>query len=186
MADTVSDCGVDGVFRNVAFDSAVIVSSRIVTQRSALGFHFYGRFAKCAGSLRQFGPSLASRSPSSRSLPDRADIFRRDGFASNSRFGKSNVLGDRRIEVMTNHKHVEVLIQCVHRVGPGRISRGGQNIWLSTYFDDVRSVPATGPFGMISVDRAIFKCCDGIFDETGFVQGIGMERRPGCPFLRPR
>src|SRR5258706_5514484 len=84
---------------------------------------------------------------------------------------------------MTNHKHVEVLIQCVHRVGPGRISRGGQNIWLSTYFDDVRSVPATGPFGMISVDRAIFKCCDGIFDETGFVQGIGMERDLGVRFF---
>src|ERR1700745_4531839 len=104
------------------------------------------------------------------------NIFRRDSFAANSRFGKSDVLGNCRIEVMANHKHVEVLVQSVHRVRPGRVSGGGQNIWFATYFDDIRGVPSTGAFGVISVDRAILKCRDGIFDETRFVQGIGMER----------
>ena len=31
------------------------------------------------------------------------DIFRRNGFPSNSRFGKSDVFGDCRIQMMANH-----------------------------------------------------------------------------------
>jgi hypothetical protein len=58
----------------------------------------------------------------------RAGYLRRDGLAADARFGKRHVLGDRGIQVMAHHQHVQVLVQRVDRVGPRRIGRGRQHI----------------------------------------------------------
>ena len=42
------------------------------------------------------------------------DVFGRNGFSANARFGKRNVLGDTGAQVMTDHEHIEVFIDGIH------------------------------------------------------------------------
>ena len=46
------------------------------------------------------------------------DVFGRNGFAPNAAFGEGHIFGDVRIEVMADHQHVQMLVDCVDRVGP--------------------------------------------------------------------
>ena len=39
------------------------------------------------------------------------NVFRRDGFLADAAFRKSQILRDRRIKMVTNHEHVEMLIE---------------------------------------------------------------------------
>ncbi len=49
------------------------------------------------------------------------DVLGGDGLAADARFGEGHVLGDARVEVVADHQHVQVLVDRVDRVGPGRV-----------------------------------------------------------------
>jgi len=49
------------------------------------------------------------------------DILGRDRLLADAAFGKGQVLGDRRIEMVAHHQHVEMLVDRVAGEGPRRI-----------------------------------------------------------------
>jgi hypothetical protein len=42
------------------------------------------------------------------------DVLGGDGFLADAAFGEGHVLGDRLVEVVAHHEHVEMLLQRVH------------------------------------------------------------------------
>ncbi len=170
------DGRVDGVLGDVALDAEIVVARRILRQRAALQFHLVRalpgaqyHFAHAPHRLR-VGRQHGQRAQVVQ------DILGGDGFAPDARFGKGDVLGDRGIEVVTHHQHVEMLVQRVDGVGPRRIGRGGQHVGFAADLDDVRRMAAARAFGVIGVDGAALECRHRRFDEAGFVQRVGMDR----------
>ena len=73
---------------------------------------------------------------------------------ADARLGERDVLGDRRVEVVAHHQHVEVLVDRVDGVRPRRVGRRRQHVRLAARLDDVGRVAAAGAFGVVGVDRA--------------------------------
>ena len=76
---------------------------------------------------------------------------------------------------MAHHRHVEMFVERVHRVGVGRIGRRRQAIGDAGDADDVGRVAAAGAFGVIHVDGAAADGGERILDEAGFVERVGVE-----------
>ena len=49
------------------------------------------------------------------------NVFGSDRLLANAAFGKGDVLGDPRIEMMADHQHIEMLGDGIDGIGPGRI-----------------------------------------------------------------
>ena len=103
------------------------------------------------------------------------DVFGRDRFLADAAFGKCKVLGDRRIEMVAHHQHVEMLVDSIFREWARRIGGGGQHILQARDLDDVRRMATAGAFGMKCVDGSAFEGLDCVFDETAFVQRVGVN-----------
>ena len=103
------------------------------------------------------------------------DVLGGDGLAADARIGEGHVFGNTGVEVVADHQHVEMLVYRVDRVGSGRIGGGRQHVRFAAGADDVRCVAAAGTFGVIGVDGAAFERRQSVLDETGFVQGIGVD-----------
>ena len=155
----------------------------IVRQFSALQFHLVGGLPGAADHFADASHRLRIR----RHHADRAEIvknvFGPDGFRANARIGKRHIFGNRRRQVMTHHQHVDVLVHGVARERHGRIRGRRQHVRQSADLDDVRSMTAAGAFGVIRVDRPTLECRDGIFDESRFVQSIGVNRNLHVEFF---
>jgi hypothetical protein len=102
-------------------------------------------------------------------------VFRGDRLRADAAFGKRHVFGNRRVQVMTHHRHVEVFVEGVHRVGIGRIGRGRQAIRDAGDTDDVGRVAAASAFGVIHVNGAAANGGERILDKAGFVERIGVQ-----------
>ena len=63
----------------------------------------------------------------------------------------------------------------LHGVGPRRIGRGRQHVLQSRDLDDVGRVAAAGAFGVEGVDGAALERLDGVLDEAGFVERVGVD-----------
>ena len=125
MRHPVGDGWVDCVLRNVPFDSDVVVVSLFVRQPAALAAHL-------VGGLPSAGDHLADAPHRLRIGPHDADgaqvvedILGGDGFAPDATFGESYVLGQVLVQMVADHQHVEVLVECVDGIGPRRIRRAG-------------------------------------------------------------
>ena len=103
------------------------------------------------------------------------NILRRDGLLADAAFGKSEIFGDRRIEMVAHHQHIEMLVDGVAGVGPRRIGRRRQHVLQPRHLDDVGRVAAAGAFGVEGVDGAALERLDGVFDEAGFVERVGVD-----------
>ena len=90
-------------------------------------------------------------------------------------FGERHVFRDRRVEVVTHHRHVEMLVEGVHRVGIGRIGRRRQAIGDAGDADDIGRMAAAGAFGVIHVDGAAADGGERVLDEAGFVERVGVQ-----------
>ena len=77
---------------------------------------------------------------------------------------------------MADHQHVEVLIQRVPRERHRRICGRRQDVGLAAQPDDVGGVAASGAFGVIGVNRPAADRGDGVLDEPGLVQRVGVDR----------
>src|SRR6266513_2508627 len=80
---------------------------------------------------------------------------------------ESEILGDRRIEMMAHHQHVEVLVDGIAGERARRIGRGRQNVLQSGDLDDIWGVATTGAFGVEGVNGAALESLHRILDEAG-------------------
>ena len=76
---------------------------------------------------------------------------------------------------MAHHQHVEMLVDGVLGIGPRRIGRRRQHVLQSGDLDDVRRVAAAGAFGVEGVNGAALERLDGVLDEAGFVERVGVD-----------
>ena len=77
--------------------------------------------------------------------------------------------------MMTDHQHVQVFVERVHGIRHRRIRARREDVGLRAYLEDVGRVSAAGPFAVIRVNRPTLERRDRVFDETGFVQRVGMN-----------
>ena len=64
--------------------------------------------------------------------------------------GEGQVLGHRRVQVVADHQHVEVLVDGVDRVRTGRVGRRRQEVARAATLDDVRGVASAGALGVVA------------------------------------
>ena len=155
--------------------SEVIVLALIFGKSASLFPHLMSRLPGPDDDLSDATHGLAV----ARHHADRAqvmkNIFRGDRLAANAAFGKGDVFRDFRIEVVTNHEHVEMLIQRIDGERTCWISRAGKNIGLSTDSDDIRSMSSTRPFRVISMDGSALERSHRIGQISRFIQSIGVN-----------
>ena len=77
--------------------------------------------------------------------------------------------------MVAHHQHVEVLVDGVFGVGPRRVGGGRQHVLQSRHLDDVGGVAAAGAFGVEGVDGAALERLDGVLDEAGLVERVGVD-----------
>ena len=77
--------------------------------------------------------------------------------------------------MVAHHQHVEMLVDGVAGVRPRRIGRRRQHVLQSGDLDDVGRVAAAGAFGVEGVDGAALERLDGVLDEAGFVERVGVD-----------
>ena len=115
------NCRVNGVFADVALGSKVVVTFRISWQLAALLLHLVRGLP---GSDDDFADT-AHRLAVARHHADRAQVmqhvFGGNGFLANTAFGKRQVFGNTRVQMMADHQHVNVFVKRVDGVGHGRI-----------------------------------------------------------------
>ena len=63
----------------------------------------------------------------------------------------------------------------LHGVGPRRIGRRRQHVLQPADLDDVGRVAAARAFGVEGVDGAALERRDGVLDEAGFVERVGVD-----------
>jgi hypothetical protein len=71
----------------------------------------------------------------------------------------------------------------IHGKGPRRVRRAGQNIGLSSNFDDVWSMAASRAFCVKGMNRAAIDRRNRVLDKTLFVEGIGVNRGLDIKFI---
>ena len=76
---------------------------------------------------------------------------------------------------MAHHQHVEMLVEGVDGVRPGRIGGGGQHIGVGGDGDDVGCVAATRAFGVVGVDAASGNRPERGLHEPGLVEGVRVQ-----------
>jgi hypothetical protein len=89
-------------------------------------------------------------------------------------------------QVMAHHQHVEMLVDGVLRVGPGRVRGGGQHVREARDLDDVRRVAAARALRVEGVDGAAAEGRDGVLDEARFVQRVGVDHHLDVEPVRDR
>jgi hypothetical protein len=77
------------------------------------------------------------------------NVLRRNRLAADAALRERDVLRQIRIEVMTHHQHVEMLVDGVDRVRPRRVRGTRQHIRLAAYANNVRRVSAASAFAVI-------------------------------------
>ena len=103
------------------------------------------------------------------------DILRGDGLLADAALREREILGDRGVEMVAHHQHVEMLVDGVAGERPRRVGGGRQHVLQPRDLDDVGRMPAAGAFGVESVDGTALERLDGVLDETGFVERVGVD-----------
>ena len=76
---------------------------------------------------------------------------------------------------MADHRHVQMLIESIHRKWISGVGRRREAVFYSSNPDYVRGMSASSTFRMIHMNCAPVYGCQGIFQKTTFVQRIGMQ-----------
>ena len=103
------------------------------------------------------------------------DVLGSNSLAPDPALGKRHVLGQVLVQVMADHQHVEVFVDRISGEGPGGIGRTGQDVLLATDGENIGCVTASGSFGVVGMDGASGESGDRGFDESGFVERIGVD-----------
>eukprot|EP00968_Pinguiococcus_pyrenoidosus_P018363 scaffold1896_cov262-Pinguiococcus_pyrenoidosus.AAC.3 len=170
----VGDGRIDRVLCHVTGHAEVVtaVASGVFRERPPLELHLVRGLPRAGHDL----PDSAHRLRVARDDRDRSDVVQYilcgDGLPSDARLGERDVLGDVAREMVAHHQHVEVLINRIGRVRPGRVRAARNHIRLAAHRDDVWGMAAPGPFAVVGVQRAPFEGCDRVLDVSALVQGV--------------
>ena len=103
MADAVRNRRIDRVFRDVPFNPCVILSVRVIKQRTTLLFHFVGGLPCAQNHFPHTPHRLAVARHHANGSEVMQDVFGSNRLLADSAFSESQVLGNRGVEVMTDH-----------------------------------------------------------------------------------
>ena len=102
-------------------------------------------------------------------------VFGGDGLGADAGLREGDIFGDVAREVMTYHKHIKMLVQGIPSIGASGIGRRREDIIMFHHADDIWSVATSGTLCMVGVDRAALEGADGLLDESGFIERIGVD-----------
>src|SRR5262249_31838282 len=139
---------IDRVFRDVAPGSEIVVVALLLIKSPELFSHFIGGLPCADYHFANAAHCLTIRRHDGDGTPVMPNVLCRYCFLADATLGEGNVLRNTSVEVMGDHDHVEGFFGRIHRVGPRRSGRRGQDICLTAHFDDVRGMPATCPFSV--------------------------------------
>src|SRR5258708_27517268 len=103
------------------------------------------------------------------------DVLRGYSLGTNPALGESDVLWHLRIQMVTDHQHVQMLGDGVDGKRSRRICGRRQDVRKGGDPNDIRSMPSARAFGMVSVNRPSGYCRDRVLDESSFVDGVGVD-----------
>ena len=175
MCDAVGDGRVDRVFRDIATNAQIVVVTRLSRKRPALALHLVGGLPCADQHFANAAHRLAVRRDNRERAEVVQDIFGGNGLAPDAALGKGHVLGDRLVEVVADHQHIEMLFERVHRVGPRRVCAGRDHIAQARQLDNVWRMAAARALGMEGMDRTILEGGNRVLDKAGLVQRVGMD-----------
>ena len=77
--------------------------------------------------------------------------------------------------MMTDHQHVEMLVDGIDGERPRGICGGGQHVGLPANAQNVRRVPAARALGVEGVDGAALERRQRVLDKAGLVERVGVD-----------
>ena len=169
MRNTVGDGGIDGVFGEIAFNTGIVMMLTVFGQWPTLPFHFVSRLPTPQNGFSHSAHRLRIRGHHRKRTKIVQNILCCDGFAPNTAFGKRDILGNARVEVMTHHQHIEMFVNGIDGKRTGGISGTGQHIQFAAGFNNIWCVSTTGALGVIGMDGAAFKRSQCRFNKTRFI-----------------
>mmetsp|Transcript_34565 Transcript_34565/g.63538 ORF Transcript_34565/g.63538 Transcript_34565/m.63538 type:complete len:492 (+) Transcript_34565:574-2049(+) len=187
MGHAVGHGGVDGVLGNIPQDAFVVVLSvesgrrcrlrrgGILLQETQLPLHLVGGLPRPGDDLAHPPHGLRIARYHRQRAQVVHDILRRDRLRPYPRLGERHVLGNGRIQVMTHHEHVEVLVDGVSRERPGRIRRAGQHVRFGNDLDDVGSVSSSRSLRVVRVDGTIAHGAERVVDVPALVERVRVD-----------
>jgi hypothetical protein len=90
--------------------------------------------------------------------------------------GEGQVLGHGRVQVVADDEHVEVLVEGVDGVRPGRVRAAGQDVRVRGDGDDVGRVPPARSLGVVRVDGPAAHRGERRLDVARLVQRVRVQR----------
>ena len=96
-------------------------------------------------------------------------------FGPDAAFGKGHILRHKRVQVVADHQHIQMLGNGIDCVGPGRVGGGRQNVGEGGDADDVRCVAAPRALRVIGVDCAPGDGLNRALHITRFVERIRVD-----------
>ena len=142
---------------------------------AALALHLVGRLPGADDDLADPAHRLAVARHHRERAEIVQDVLGGDRFFPDAALGEGEVLGDALVEVMADHQHVEMLVERVAGVGPGRIGGRGQDVGQARHLHDVGRVSAARALGVEGVDGAALERADRVLDEAQFVERVGVD-----------
>ena len=123
VRNAVGNRRVDGVFGDVAFDAEIVVAFGVARQLAALLLHLVGVLPGADDDFADAAHGLAVAGHHADGAQVVQDVLGGDGFLADAAFGKGQVFGNRRVQVVADHQHVNMLVERVDGVGHGRVGR---------------------------------------------------------------
>ena len=140
----MSNSRVNRIFSDISFDSEVIIilikisfakskmtgillffSRCIWHKMTALSFHFIGSLPSTNNDFSHTSHCLRVTTHHGDSACVVQNIFSSNGLFTNTTFSERHIFCDSRTQMMTDHQHIKMLIDGIHREGPRRVGRGG-------------------------------------------------------------
>lgn len=184
VAHSLRDGWVDGVFTDVPLHSEVVnLGAFVFLEEAALHFVLVRGVPGAEDDFAAAAHGLRVRRHHADGAEIVENVFGCDGFGADAGFGEGDIFGDVATEMVADHQHVEVLVQSVPSVGACRVGAAGKDVAVFDYGDDVWGVSSAGTFGVVCVNGPVFEGGDCLFDETGLVEGIGVDEALDVVFV---
>ena len=121
MGDTVGQRRINGVLGDIALHAEVVVIAAFFRQRPALDLHPMRDLPGTQNDFADAAHRLRIRRCQREGAEIVQNIFCRDGFPADTRFGKRHVFGDIRIEMVADHQHIQMFVDGVDGIGQRRV-----------------------------------------------------------------
>ena len=166
---------VDGQLGQVTQDSEVVVVGGVLRQFTLELAHLVGSLKQAREILAHPAHRLGVRSVHADDTHIVEDILGGHRFRTDTTLRECYILRHPGAQVVVDHQHVHVFRQRVDGIGTRWVGRRRQHVEFGGDADDVGGVAAAGAFRVIGVYRPASDGRDGVLNETGFVQGVGVN-----------